>query len=602
MILPASARAELSGAPRLLWAVLLIRAIWTSAVADEEAVRFNLRLLWILTALFSVPDLVQGLGMVLHAPASGTGAYGLYVCALAALELGGALLLAARHVLGRTLIMVAAAGFYLEAALGLAGLERGLLATAVFVACAPAEAWVLWFLRHQRVRDYACTHLRSGVSLRGWRRAPVPATRSSFGATQNQEWHPMQPLVEGGEIGITWPGLSEGPAHRGGPVADGRCLEVAPSVLILTAHTGGGHDSVAAALADAFGGEGCRASVRVWALGDGGRRLLPPDLLYERVVPRATCLWGIFYRATNREGAARAGARLATLVWGPSLRKTIAATRPDLVVSVHPICARLASSVLRAIPQPPSHQCVVTDLVTVHRSWAAPNVAAFYVATDDAAKTLKHAGVPAGRLHVTGLPVRQAFTTPLAPRCDGRRPRVLLLGGGRAGPALERAATALMSAGPWLELVVVCGRNRKLQRRLLARALTQTTVLSWVENMAALMRSCDVVVTKAGSVSMAEAVSLARPLIIYDVLPGQEEGNLALLESEHLGRHVGDVECLPAAIGEMIERGATLWPTLRCWWWASATQRVVDGMADVVPAHRQQQVPLQAAVSLSQSS
>jgi hypothetical protein len=46
----------------------------------------------------------------------------------------------------------AAAGFYLEMALGLAGYERSVLAAASFVVCVPAEAWDLWFLSHPRVR------------------------------------------------------------------------------------------------------------------------------------------------------------------------------------------------------------------------------------------------------------------------------------------------------------------------------------------------------------------------------------------------------------------------------------------------------------------
>ncbi len=48
--------------------------------------------------------------------------------------------------------MAGAAGFYLEAVLGLAVFECGVLAAAVF-----AEAWVLWFLSHHRVRDYRDT-------------------------------------------------------------------------------------------------------------------------------------------------------------------------------------------------------------------------------------------------------------------------------------------------------------------------------------------------------------------------------------------------------------------------------------------------------------
>ncbi len=153
MIVPSATRARLADAPRPLWPFLLARDIWTSAVAGDEAVCFNLRLLWILTAVFSLPDLGQGL-LLLHAAHGASRLYCLYVIGLALLELGGAILLGAHRALGRRLIMLAAAGFYLEAVLGLAGFERSLLSFAVFAACVPAEAWVLWFLMHPRVRAY----------------------------------------------------------------------------------------------------------------------------------------------------------------------------------------------------------------------------------------------------------------------------------------------------------------------------------------------------------------------------------------------------------------------------------------------------------------
>lgn len=170
MIVPAATRDRLSSTPRPLWPLLLVRDIWVSAVVDEEAVRFNLRLLWTLTAVFSLPDLAQGLLLGLHAPPGGARLYGLYVLVLGALELGGATLLAARRALGRRLIMAAAAGFYVEAVLGLAHFERTLLAAAVFAACIPAEAWVLWFLTHPHVRAYVAAHYRPArLSPNEWR-------------------------------------------------------------------------------------------------------------------------------------------------------------------------------------------------------------------------------------------------------------------------------------------------------------------------------------------------------------------------------------------------------------------------------------------------
>jgi hypothetical protein len=67
-------------------------------------------------------------------------------------------LLARRSAAGRRLVMLTAAGFYLEGALGLAGFEHGLLAAAVFAVCAPANAWVIWFLSHGHVRAYIEQH------------------------------------------------------------------------------------------------------------------------------------------------------------------------------------------------------------------------------------------------------------------------------------------------------------------------------------------------------------------------------------------------------------------------------------------------------------
>jgi len=73
-------------------------------------------------------------------------------------------------------------------------------------------------------------------------------------------------------------------------------------------------------------------------------------------------------------------------------------------------------------------------------------------------------------------------------------------------------------------------------------------VLGWCDDMAGLMRASDVVVTKAGSVTLAEAWSQGRPALVYHVFPGQEEGNVAPLERDGGGQYVPAVEALPAAV------------------------------------------------------
>ncbi len=361
-------------------------------------------------------------------------------------------------------------------------------------------------------------------------------------------------------------------------------------ILILTAHTGAGHDTTAEALAEALRAAGPELGVRVriyapFAAGLAGR-LLRIERWYDTIVAHMPHLWGLLYRITDEERAVRQGMRLAAALWGRRLRAVVRAQRPGLVVSVHPVCAGLVSRALPRGPQSPPHHCVVTDLVTVHCSWAAAGAAAYYVATPAAADALVGYGVAAARIHVAGLPLRRAFAAPPGAAPGGPIPSVLLLGGGRASRPLERAARALLAAPAPPRLTIVCGGNQRLRRRLRRAARGRATVLGWRDDVAALMRAADIVVTKAGSVTLAEAFSQARPVVVYHVLPGQEEGNIGLLRAAGLGEHVPHVSLLPAAVARAHGAGRGRSDATRAAWWGDAAGRVAGLIADAQAAYR----------------
>src|SRR5439155_24536726 len=77
------------------------------------------------------------------------------------------------------------------------------------------------------------------------------------------------------------------------------------------------------------------------------------------------------------------------------------------------------------------------------------------------------------------------------------------------------------------EMVVVCGRNEGLRARVAKLpARMPLRALGLVDNVAELMRSAEVLVTKAGGLTLAEAFCCGVPVVVHDVLPGQEAGNL----------------------------------------------------------------------------
>jgi UDP-N-acetylglucosamine:LPS N-acetylglucosamine transferase len=347
------------------------------------------------------------------------------------------------------------------------------------------------------------------------------------------------------------------------------------SILILTSATGGGHDSVAVALKEALHELAPEVSVRILDpfAGQGGNGPLSPGRWYDAVVAHAPWLWGLFYHATNNSWAIRAGMTAGALLWARRLRTAIQAERPGIVIAVHPLCARLAAGILHGMSAAPALHCVVTDPVTIHRCWASAAVDAFYVATPEARDALIAMGIPPARLRLTGLPVRAAFAQAPDPPAGATTPQVLLLGGGYPSRRLAKIARALVASPLPLHLIVVCGRNTRLQRRLTRAVGARVTVFGWHEDIAALVRWSSVVITRGGPTTLVEALSQARPVIIYQILPGQEAGNVALVERTGAGCYIPDIDALVRAIAAYAD-GRFAGDTTQAGWWSSAARRV----------------------------
>jgi 1,2-diacylglycerol 3-beta-galactosyltransferase len=350
------------------------------------------------------------------------------------------------------------------------------------------------------------------------------------------------------------------------------------NVLILTSATGAGHDSVAAALKQAM----CELApdVRVRVLDPLGTRRNGPlsaGRWYDTMTAHAPWLWGLLYKATNNARTVRLGMAIGGKLWARRLRSAIQTERPSIIVSVHPLCTRLAAGILRDMPAAPPLHCVVTDLVTVHQCWASDAVATFYVATSDACDTLVAMGIAPERVHVTGLPLRAAFArTPRASTAGGAT-RVLLLGGGHPSRQIEKVARALVMSRLPLRLVIVCGRNTRLRRRLIRGLGDRATVLGWRDDIAALMRWSSVVITKGGPTTVAEALSQARPVVISHALPGQEAGNVMLVTRTGSGRYLPDVDALVRTVAARSctwSEGTGTQPD----WWGGAARRVATSI------------------------
>jgi 1,2-diacylglycerol 3-beta-galactosyltransferase len=307
-------------------------------------------------------------------------------------------------------------------------------------------------------------------------------------------------------------------------------------ILILMSDTGGGHRSAAEAIADALtrlNGDSVRVSITDF-LTLSGFPLALSRSLYARVIhhPR---LWRRIFRLADRPLLPWLEAGPAGRLLLRGIERAVGASAPDVAVSVHPLATSALTRALARLGRSVPTVVIVTDMVCVHTAWAAPQAAASAVATPAAGARLRSLGVPAERISVVGLPVAYRFgqaqpDKSILRQSLGIEPNartILLVGGGEGAGGMEQQVDALDQGQLGVQMVVVAGRNARLEQQLRRRDWgAPVKVLGFVRNMPELMHTADLLVTKAGPGTISEALVRGLPLIITSALPGQEEGNV----------------------------------------------------------------------------
>jgi processive 1,2-diacylglycerol beta-glucosyltransferase len=313
-------------------------------------------------------------------------------------------------------------------------------------------------------------------------------------------------------------------------------MGVAPimRVLILTASYGSGHNAAARSLAAAFEREGARTVVV-----DHFRDLVHPRFerlsraLYYRVLRHARFAWGLAYELSDRMAADSPLSLGVTRLGTARLGRLLASTTPDAVVSVHATpCVAMSSLVAEGRRVPP-HTTVVTDFVA-HGQWITPRIDRYCVAAPEVGHEFIARGIPQERVLVTGVPVGLEFEEPMsvadARRALGlspERPVVLAMAGsdGSLGRLPEVGAALMRLRGP-VQGVLVAGRDLDLAAKLSRIAAgSAIRILPYVQDVRRLMAAADLLVTKAGGMTLAEALAAELPLVTYGSLPGQERRN-----------------------------------------------------------------------------
>ena len=309
-------------------------------------------------------------------------------------------------------------------------------------------------------------------------------------------------------------------------------------VLILSCNTGGGHNVCGAAIRQAFeaAGDTCVSADALQFTSNKLSKFVSwgHTTMYRRIPKLFRFGYGY---AENHPKMMRGDAAIVKLLTAGAeqLHYFLVTGSYDAVICTHVFSGLLFRKALEMYPLPIKTAFVATDY-TCSPGVANSELDVYFIPDATLAKEFIAAGVPAGKLVASGMPVLSQFYT----RGDKEKAKLafgikldnthllLMCGSMGCGPMKQLTEALSGRLEPDWEISVVCGTNQKLRRELEQKYenCPNIHIHGFVKDMSALMDSADLYLSKPGGLSTSEALAKALPMVLIDAVAGCESYNL----------------------------------------------------------------------------
>lgn len=308
-------------------------------------------------------------------------------------------------------------------------------------------------------------------------------------------------------------------------------------VYIFTVTAGAGHVKAAEALKNAFNAEYPAPDTRVINVLDYTnpwfKKTYPES--YLALVDQIPELWGMIYERTDNRKASGVLSRVRHVFNTANAAPLIRLLRenpPDVAVCTHFLPAEILSSLKKKNAVRFPWVCVVTDF-EAHVIWMFEKVDLYAVPTKLAKYQVERSGTPSGNVVVTGIPIDPEFSVKKDRYAlmknmglDPERPVILVMSGGFGKGPLETIVSRLQNMKVQVQLMVVAGKNRALEKKLrAAKHPKKTQIFGFVSNVDELLTVSDLLVSKPGGLTSSEALAKGVPMVLVGAIPGQESRN-----------------------------------------------------------------------------
>jgi processive 1,2-diacylglycerol beta-glucosyltransferase len=306
-------------------------------------------------------------------------------------------------------------------------------------------------------------------------------------------------------------------------------MNVMPRILVLTLSFGSGHLRASQAIAKELKRIAPRADVRVVDALEKCRAWFRVcyEWPYWLMLRYAPGLWKRLNNTRLENKHERTAPAWAFRFGCPQVFETIRSFNPDVIVAGEVGACEMAA-IARQIGLT---KAPIVSVITDYESepiWVKPEVDTYVVPDEHVRAELINWGAPPERIEICGIPVDPEFDPPSSANPMSARddlPLVLLMGGGMGPTRMDEVAKQLSQSKMPMRIAAIAGHDKRALRRLervKVPAPVSLQVIGWINDVAALMRTATVLVTKPGGLTIAEAALCSLPMVFFDPIPGAE--------------------------------------------------------------------------------
>ena len=218
----------------------------------------------------------------------------------------------------------------------------------------------------------------------------------------------------------------------------------------------------------------------------------------------------------------------------PKLKNLFDRFKPDVVACSQAFPCGMVADFKKTYNSPLPLVAVLTDYVP-HSYWIYDRVDYYVTPSEEVSRRLIEKGVSADKAKSLGIPFDLGFNKPIVKeeilqklKLEINLPTILIMGGGQGLGPIKTIVKSLGKIKKDFQQIIVCGINKKLYNslnRMLKKHPKRTLLFRYVDNINELMGISDLIITKPGGVTTAEALAKELPMIIVRPIPGQESNN-----------------------------------------------------------------------------